>query len=398
MALAAKKRTDDMKKAADLQTALTQGRSALAGKDFSAVAKALAVAQKLGPDNVDVKTALRDLEQAQKQAAADSAALKRRKQEFDTLVATGKTALNAKNYPAALKALSSATTLMPDNTEAQDLFRRAQTESRQAEETLAKSKLQDLITTGLANIKSKNYDAAEKALRSAAQVDPKNSVIVQGLKDIEAGRNVQANEKLVANYKLVLAQGQKALQSNDFKNAIALANQALKLMPNDTGATNLLQQAQLGQTRLTSYQSAIQAGNNALKAKEYANAAKAFNEALKLFPNDATARAGLASAKKGPGPEPVKFDYNQSMQRGFTAENNLKYADALKAYQEALKAKPNDQQATARANFAQAIVHAEQAINNAMWVEAQREVDNALRLQPKNAHALKLQQRVKNKK
>jgi uncharacterized protein HemY len=86
------------------------------------------------------------------------------------------------------------------------------------------------------------------------------------------------------------------------------------------------------------------------------------------------------------------------MKRGANAESNLKYADALKAYHEALSVKAKDPTATGKANFAQAIVNAEQAINNAMWVEAQREVDAALRMQPKNNYALKLQQRVKNKK
>ena len=87
-----------------------------------------------------------------------------------------------------------------------------------------------------------------------------------------------------------------------------------------------------------------------------------------------------------------------SFARGTAAEKELKYSDALKAYQEAAKAKPNDKLAGNKVQFAQAIVNAEQAIANKMWVEAGREVDNALRLYPKNAHALKLQQRVKMKK
>jgi tetratricopeptide (TPR) repeat protein len=97
-------------------------------------------------------------------------------------------------------------------------------------------------------------------------------------------------------------------------------------------------------------------------------------------------------------PDPPKLDFDGAMKRGAQAEKELKFSDALKAYQDALKARPKDPQAQRGAQFAQAILNAEQAINNAMWKDAQREVDNALRLQPQHAHALKLQQRVKNKK
>lgn len=401
---AAKKRAAEMKRAADLQTALTQGRALLAAKDFKGAEKALGAAQKLAPENIDVKNALRDLAQAEKQAATEAAAQKQRKQQFDSLLASGQAAMKAGNYQQALNALSSATTLMPENKEAQDLFRRAQNEAREADEKAAKSKLQELITTGLANIKAKNYDAAEKALRSAAQVDPNNATIIQGLKDIDAGRRALAESKqLQANYDLAISQGQKAFQSKDYKGAIASAQQALKLIANDPAASKLLQQAQAAQASAdkaaASYNAAMTAGNKAMNAKDYKDAIKHYTEASNLFPQDQAARQALARAREASQPPPPpKIDFDAAMKRGAAAEAKLNFSEANNAYDEAVKARPKDQSAINKANFTQAIVNAEQAINNAMWKEAQREVDNALRLFPKNAHAQKLQQRVKNKK
>src|SRR5262249_45378010 len=121
-------------------------------------------------------------------------------------------------------------------------------------------------------------------------------------------------------------------------------------------------------------------------------------EASSLFPADQAAKQALARARAALNPPPAKVDYNDAMKRGAAAENNLKYDDALKAYHDALTARPKDQAATAKANFAQAIVNTEQAIRNNMKMVAAREIAEALRLQPKNGHALKLKKQVDSMK
>lgn len=467
IAQAAKQRAEEMKRAADLQLALTQGRAFLAARNFSDAAKALGQAQNLAPNDADVKNALRDLDQAQKQASAEAAAQKQRLTQFQTFLATGKSALAAKQYANAVKALASATTLIPDDKEAQQLFRQAQVEQRQAEEAAARARLNDLITTGQTALKAKNYEVAEKAFRSASLVDPNNPTILQGLKDAEAGRQSLAAAKLkLANFNLAMSQGTKALQTKDYKTAIASAQQALQLVPNDADALRLLQQAQTAQgnadkaaanfqaaldagqkalaamnygaaiaafndalklqpndatvskllnqakqglagaQKTANYQKAMTAGQNALTGKKYAEAIASFQQALKLFPNDKAALQQLNQAQqaqrdankgvKMPPENPKGGDYDQAMQRGAAAEKDFRFADALRAYQDALKAKPNDKAASSRAQFAQHVTQGEQFLNNMMWLDATRELESARKLQPKNQYVLKLLQKAKN--
>ena len=69
-------------------------------------------------------------------------------------------------------------------------------------------RLQELIATGQA-VSAKNYDAAEKELRSAKDIDPSNPAVAQGLRDIDSGRKTLADtQKLTADYQAALKAGQ----------------------------------------------------------------------------------------------------------------------------------------------------------------------------------------------
>ena len=358
-AAAAKQRAEDMKKAADLQKALTQARAALAAKDFASAGKSLAQAKALNPNDPDVLRALQDLDQAVQRADAEALAHKQRLQQYQEQLATGKEALNAKRYPDALKALSSATALMPDSKEAQDLFRRAQTEARLAEEAAAKDKTR------------------------------------------------------LANYQAALSDGQKALQSKNYDSAIKSFQQALKLMPSDAGALKLLQQAQQAldgaeqqAKMLANYQKAMTTGQTAMTAKRYQDAVTAFKDALRWMPGDQKAQTQLQTAQqavkdsaKAKTPDPAK-QFNDAMQKAAAAEKDKKYTEAVKAYQEALKLRPKDANAQAgwkQNQFSLNLVQGQQYLDNAMWMAAQNEFEAALRIFPNSDQAKKLLQKAKNK-
>jgi tetratricopeptide (TPR) repeat protein len=354
VAAAAKQRAEDMKKASDLQKALTQGRVALAAKDFAGAGKLLAQAKALNPSDPEVLKALQDFDQAVQRADAEALAQKQRVQQFQTQLAAGKDALNSKRYAEALKALSSATTLMPDSKEAQDLFRRAQTEARLAEEAAANDKTR------------------------------------------------------LANYQAALNDGQKALQSKNYDSAIKSFQQALKLMPNDAGALKLVQQAQdaqsLAATTAANFQKALDAGQKAMTAKRFKDAVTAFKDALKWMPGDQKAQTQLQAAQQalaGADQQAKALaNYQKAMQKGAAAEKDKKYAEAVKAYEEALKLRQNDADALAGRNrnqFSLNLAQGQQHLDNAMWMAAQNEFEAALRIFPNNDQAKKLLQKAKNK-
>lgn len=489
IAAAAKLRAEEARKAGEFQKALAMGRSMLAKDDFAAAAKALNQAKALDPLNAELKRAQSDLAQAVQRANSAAEAAKKRDQQFQSLLADGRTALAGKRYTEALKALSGATTLMPMSKEAQDLFRRAQAEQRAAEEAAAKAKLQEILTTGIAALKAKNYDAAEKAFRSASLVDPTNPQVVQGLKEIVAGRQAISDEKLrIANFNLAYSAGQKALQAKNYDAAIQSLQQALKLVPNEPNTLKLLQQVQAEQNAAgkaqVAFKQAMDAGDKAMALKSYGVAINQYTEATKLNPTDALARQRLlqaqqaladanmqaalaeqkrkseyagflklgdaamagkrfddaidayqgalkiyakdpvatrgvqdataalkASKVKTPPPidktkkplpvEPKQPTFEQVMKNAAGLEKEQKYGEAMKAYQEALKLRPKDAEALAgmkKNQFFNHVVVGQQYQNNGMFIEATREFEAALRLQPNNTAVQKLLKQAQSKK
>ena len=91
----------------------------------------------------------------------------------------------------------------------------------------AKTNVPDLIATGQAALRAKNWDAAEKALRSAGLVDPKNPAVVQGLRDVEQGRKTQADSaKSQTAFQQALDAGQAALTLKNYAGAVKAFTEA----------------------------------------------------------------------------------------------------------------------------------------------------------------------------
>ncbi|MSU79602.1 MAG: tetratricopeptide repeat protein [Gemmataceae bacterium] len=478
---AAKARAEELRKVGALQKSLALGRGLLTKNDLTGAAKALNQAKAIDPANAEVQRAQRDLDQAVQRANSEAALQKKRDQQFQALLADGKAALTGNRYAEAIKALSGATTLVPSSKEAQDLFRRAQLEQRAAEEASLKVKLQDIVITGYAALKAKNFDAAEKAFRSASLVDPTNPQVVQGLKDVAAGRQVITDEKnRIANFNAAYIAGNKALQAKNYEGAIQSFQQALKIAPNEPNTMKLLQQTQqelnsAGKAQVA-FKQAMDAGDKAMTLKSFGVAIKMYTEATTLNPTDALARQRLQQAQQAladanqqaalaeqkrkdeyagylklgdaamagkrfdeainayqgalkiytkdpiavrgwqdatkalnasktktlpPPVEPKQLTFEQVMQKAAGLEKEQKYADAMKAYQDALKLRAKDADALAgmkKNQFANHVVTGQQYQSNGMFIEAVREFEAASRLQPNNVAVQKLLKQAQSKK
>ncbi len=411
--------------------ALSAAQTALAAKNYDAAQAKFQEAGKVFKTDA-VLTGLKQIESARAAQLAVSQKADTDKKKGDLVrqyVSEGQAALGAKRYADALKSFQQAKKLAPDNLDALAGLNQAElgqqrlaqnTKDPGKEKTLPvdplaanKLKMKEFIATGQAALKLKDYDAAEKALRSAGQIDPADPAVVKGLNDIQAGRLGLADQKQrLADHQTALTTGQKALTAKNYAAAIKSFQQALKLMPDDAAARTGLAQAQQAQQdagtaalKAATYQKAMTTGQTALFNKKYADAVKSFKDALQAQPNDQKATQQLAQAQqlltdsskiKTP-PDPPKQDFDGAMKRAAAAETDLNYGEALKAYREALKIRPKDLTAAGKAQFAQYIVNGQQYLDNMMWVDAARELEGALRLQPKNAYALKLYQKAKNK-
>src|SRR5262249_52012594 len=110
-------------------------------------------------------------------------------------------------------------------------------------------------------------------------------------------------EKMKQDFNRLMQQGDLAMQALRFGDAVRAYNQAVKLFPDSEAANNKLQTAQkalddLGNAQASYNRLMLQAGT-ARRLGGCGDAAVAYGAALRLVPGDVDALAGLRSARAG---------------------------------------------------------------------------------------------------
>lgn len=462
-ALAVKKKIEEKQRATEVSKAIGDGRAALAAKNLDAAAKSFGSAAALAPKDPAVLRALEDLRQAQKTAQAEAETQQKRQAQYQTLLNAGKSALAAKKYDEAIKAFADARALVPDDRAGQDLLQqahKAREDARLAGERAGQAKLQQeragqlqkLINAGRASLKGNKLEDAAKALAEANRLAPNNPEVVRALQELDAARrSAQDQDTTRKQYQEAIRAGQQAVAAKKYDEAVKAFNEAARLMPGDRTAQDLSAQAQKAwtaaktaqaeeQKRVVDFNRLMKDAGVALQAKRFADAQKAYSEALKIMPNDAGAQRGLQDATRGleasrktapsspppakndpPKPSPpvkkdppkkeaVKKDlpkgdpqtlYQRSMENGAALEKQKKFAEAMQAYEEALKHRPKDPKATQElrnAEFNHRLAEGEKHLQARRFADAIREFEAALRISPGNATATKLLNRAKQRK
>jgi tetratricopeptide (TPR) repeat protein len=187
------------------------------------------------------------------------------------------------------------------------------------------------------------------------------------------------------------------MKNRNYPGAVNACKEALRLMPGDRTATAELAEAMklLAAQTTAAYQSWMKQGQAALNAKRWADAVKAFDQALKLRPGDGEAIKGKKAASdalNAPKPPPVNplAEYNKAMQRAQALEKQRKYAEAVAAYREALKWVAGDaKQVTNQGNAWLGVARNEHAARRyAEAVKAYEEVLKRIPNQPEARAAL----------
>jgi tetratricopeptide (TPR) repeat protein len=102
-----------------------------------------------------------------------------------------------------------------------------------------------------------------------------------------------------------------------------------------------------------------------------------------------------------PLPAAVRGEYLKQMQAAAGFEKQQKYAEAVRAYQEALRLLPGGAAggvALRNAQFAQAMAEGRKALTGKRFPDAVREFERALQLSPANPEATKALQQAKEGK
>jgi cytochrome c-type biogenesis protein CcmH/NrfG len=231
--------------------------------------------------------------------------------DLERLLRDGLTALKARQYESAVKAFHAAATLSPGHEDALAGLGMAQ---RALAEHEQQTTFRTLLDAGLANLASKQFDAAVVALDEALKLRPGDPEAVAARQRAETGRAAskaalaQADfQKKAEQYQKWMTEGRTLFTTGDYTAAVAAFAQAQQLFPGDRASAQLREQAEQARA-----QQAAEAGQPrddartrklvrgllaaALRAQSDRNwkvAERALEEAWKLAPDDPAVRAAL---------------------------------------------------------------------------------------------------------
>ncbi len=202
---------------------------------------------------------------------------------------------------------------------------------------------------GDAAMQAQRWEEAHRLYAKALEVVPNDAAAQRGqqsaadiLQNIRAGRSA---------YIRFMVQGQEAMQTFRFLDAVRSFREAVRLLPGDPNALRglraaeaALAQAGPGVAALPDLDGALKTGAAALAQRQFTTASRTFAEILRIDPNNAAAQAGLHQAK-----------YGLAMNEGQKALLAGRPQDAVKSFEAALKEMPGDPAATAALRQARAL-------------------------------------------
>jgi hypothetical protein len=270
--------------------------------------------------------------QAQEKQARDQAELRARqnRDQYTQALQAAQQAMAAKRYDQAVARYQEAGKLfktdavlngMHQAEEAQRQQIAAQqglTQQRQEEQKKA-AQVKQLVSQGLAALRLRNVEAAARSINAAAQLAPRDPEVLRAQQDLQRAQatmtgDTEAARKRARDFLALLTKGKEATTAQRWDDAVNAFAAAHRLMPEDRTAEGLLAQAETARQeqarkkpmeteadrkkRLADYQKAMTTGKQALAAKRYDDAIKAFTEAGRLQPGDRDAAALLKEADR----------------------------------------------------------------------------------------------------
>ena len=289
--------------------------------------------------------------------------------EFDRLTAQGKDLALRRRYAEAIESYEQALQIFPNDTEVSEKINELRSTKNIADSYNAK------IAEADAFYEDRSYNDAKAAYQAALTVIPDDSYALGMITRIDEVVNspeylkIQNDKaKLDNSFANFMAKGETAEAQKNYEQALSYYVKALELKPNNTealakkqNAENMIlyaeQQrkelerqaaAEVERQRQAQIQNLINAGNQQITDKKYADAENTFNQVLALDPNNATAteKLGVIAGFYEEIQRQKQENYNRAMSEGRYAMDSWNYAEAIRQYNIALTFKPGDEAAT----------------------------------------------------
>ncbi|HWD91478.1 MAG TPA: hypothetical protein VG938_03930 [Verrucomicrobiae bacterium] len=298
------------KKAAEFQDALRAATDALNHTNF-VVAK-------------------QQIQQALEQSPGDAGALKLQEQisqalesRYNTALQSAQAHFKAGDFDNAVVFAKQALDYKPGDAAAGDVVSGVEREQ----------KFQSTMAGARDAFRQSSFDRAVELAEQAVGIKPDDAAAI-ALRD-QASSNV-ANIQLLAKqkeqYQNEMTAARSASASGDYSNALAHAEVALGIVPNDRAALALQKEAQsqLGEAvslsqKRKNFQQALAAAQKAFDQGNYTNAITLANQALGIIPREANARKLVDDAE------------TQLKRMQETADQNRKYQEAMAGAQRAMQ-------------------------------------------------------------
>lgn len=379
----------------EFQQLLAAAQQAEGKKDWSAAMTAAKKALELRPDSTAAQAVLSRAQIEDEQAAAQ-ARLKQAEADKETrikeLLALAQTNAAAKQFDAAELYVKQVLTIRPGDTQAL-AFKRRLDAARQADadakaQAAARAKfeaerraqaqasravapttptapaiateLERVIAEGRAALTAAKLEQAEQLLAQALRLGPTDPRVGQFQREVQQARR-QAREKQAQadadakakaeqeekakreKFQAAINAGRKAMQDDDFTEAVHHFKAAVALFPGDSTAQMLLGMAE---KKLGS------AGETERKAKEEVAARQAKVEAERRQKQEQERQKAEAEAKARAEMAQRQTAFNQAMTRGNSLVAAKKFEDAVTAYEDALRLMPDHPEAQQRLSAA----------------------------------------------
>jgi tetratricopeptide (TPR) repeat protein len=336
--LRAQSDTEAGKREAERSKLVDEGKAALLDKKYAQAASLLKAALAIAPTDRAALTALAEAEAALK-ADEDE---KRKLKEYTDRLAAAKLAFDGGRFADAAREYAAAKLLM-DTPEARAGLRQAEGRMAGDADLARKQKqLEALLEEARASKARLMFQSALDTLDRAVRLAPDDRDVARMRRDVAAAlADVKA-----ANAKR-LAAAKAALEEGRFDDAIRQAGDAARAWPEDRQAPKLLKQAEDASETYRSnqvrYLAAIQSAELAMASARFADAVVAYNEALKYNPLNADIQRALRNAILARDRDiRNKAEYERQLRLGNRALAAGNWAEARVAFQAAAKLLPDD--------------------------------------------------------
>lgn len=204
---------------------------------------------------------------------------------------------------------------------------------------------QSLITNGDKEFAKKEYIKAKTCYQEALRLKPNDTSAKAKLdKTLKAIREENKKEEVFFEH---IDKADAFYNNGDYENALSEYDKALKIMPNDDYAID--RKNEISQTlknekdKLVSFNNIVALADKLLGDEKFAEAVMQYESALKLYPNNVSAKTKLKEAKDKNEAYNLKVsEFERFKKQGSDFALRKKYAEAIESYQKALQIFPHD--------------------------------------------------------